>query len=142
VTGVWGLGESIVQGKVDPDEFYVHKPTFRAGSRCVLRRTPGGKQRKLVYGEDGASNSTIHTDTPTDDRPRREARHEKAGDCTGLGIAAAVFESNHLRIPGSALHDPQRCGPTQHVGEVAVEADINSCTRSCSPRAVRLRRIT
>lgn len=70
VTGVWGLGESIVQGKVDPDEFYVHKPTFRAGSRCVLRRTPGGKQRKLVYGEDGASSSTIYIDTPTDERER------------------------------------------------------------------------
>lgn len=52
VTGAWGLGENIVQGRVDPDEFYVHKPTFRAGHRCVLRRSLGGKQRKLVYADE------------------------------------------------------------------------------------------
>ncbi|MBM4283560.1 MAG: phosphoenolpyruvate synthase, partial [Deltaproteobacteria bacterium] len=52
VTGSYGLGENVVQGRVDPDEFYVHKPTFRAGRRCVLRRRVGRKQRRLVYGED------------------------------------------------------------------------------------------
>lgn len=70
VTGVWGLGESIVQGKVDPDEFYVHKPTFRAGSRCVLRRALAGKQRQLIYGEGGVSGSTLYVDTPPDKRER------------------------------------------------------------------------
>ena len=49
ITGVWGLGENIVQGKVDPDEFYVHKPTFRQGYRTVLSRTLGGKRMRLVY---------------------------------------------------------------------------------------------
>ena len=49
VTGSWGLGENIVQGKVDPDEFYVHKPTFRQGYRAVLSRSLGGKQVRLVY---------------------------------------------------------------------------------------------
>ncbi len=44
ITGSYGLGENIVQGKVDPDEFYVHKPTFRQGYRAVLRRSLGGKQ--------------------------------------------------------------------------------------------------
>ena len=38
ITGAYGLGENVVQGKVDPDEFYVHKPTFRQGHRAVLRR--------------------------------------------------------------------------------------------------------
>ena len=49
VTGAWGLGENIVQGKVDPDEFYVHKPTYREGYRRVLSRSLGGKQLRLVY---------------------------------------------------------------------------------------------
>ena len=69
VTGAWGLGESIVQGRVDPDEFYVHKPTFRAGRRCVLRRALGGKQRKLVYGE-GAAGATAYVHTPADEQAR------------------------------------------------------------------------
>ena len=49
VTGAWGLGENVVQGKVDPDEFYVHKPTFRQGYRAVMSRTLGSKQMRLVY---------------------------------------------------------------------------------------------
>lgn len=47
VTAAYGLGENVVQGKVDPDEFYVHKPTFLAGHRAVLRRSLGQKQTAL-----------------------------------------------------------------------------------------------
>lgn len=70
VTGSWGLGENIVQGRVDPDEFYVHKPTFRAGHRCVLHRSLGGKQRRLIYAEGRGSGSTVDVDTPESDRDR------------------------------------------------------------------------
>ena len=48
VTGAWGLGENVVQGAVDPDEFYVHKPTYRQGFRSVLSRTLGDKQVQMV----------------------------------------------------------------------------------------------
>lgn len=48
VTGSYGLGENIVQGRVDPDEFYVHKPTFRDGHRAVLRHSLGRKQQRLI----------------------------------------------------------------------------------------------
>jgi pyruvate,water dikinase len=53
VTGVYGLGENIVQGTVDPDEFYVHKPTFRAGRRAVLSRSLGRKQMRMIYADRG-----------------------------------------------------------------------------------------
>ena len=56
ITGVYGLGENIVQGTVDPDEFYVHKPTFRAGFRAVLSRSLGGKQLRMVYARGGRRN--------------------------------------------------------------------------------------
>ena len=46
VTGAYGLGENIVQGRVDPDEFHVHKPTFERGYRAVLRRSLGRKQQR------------------------------------------------------------------------------------------------
>ncbi|MDX9999218.1 MAG: phosphoenolpyruvate synthase [Phenylobacterium sp.] len=49
VTGVWGLGENIVQGKVSPDEFYVHKPTLKQGFRAVLKRSLGEKATRLAW---------------------------------------------------------------------------------------------
>lgn len=70
VTGAWGLGENIVQGRVDPDEFYVHKPTLRAGYRCVLRRSLGRKQQRLIYAESRGADSTVNVDTPQADRDR------------------------------------------------------------------------
>jgi len=50
INGSYGLGETIVQGSVDPDEFYVHKPTLRAGYRTVLRRVLGEKQTMMTFG--------------------------------------------------------------------------------------------
>ncbi len=63
ITGSWGLGENVVQGKVDPDEFYVHKPTFRQGYRAVLSRQLGDKGLRLVYarGRGGASTRNVPT---------------------------------------------------------------------------------
>ncbi|MDE2465763.1 MAG: phosphoenolpyruvate synthase [Alphaproteobacteria bacterium] len=49
VTAAYGLGENVVQGNVDPDEFYVHKPTYAKGFRAVLDRRLGSKQMRLVY---------------------------------------------------------------------------------------------
>ena len=51
ITAAYGLGENVVQGAVDPDEFYVHKPTFIKGHRCVLRRSLGAKKIKMVYSD-------------------------------------------------------------------------------------------
>ena len=51
ITAAYGLGENVVQGAVDPDEFYVHKPTFAQGYRSVLRRSLGAKKIKMVYSD-------------------------------------------------------------------------------------------
>ncbi len=59
ITGVYGLGETIVQGQADPDEFYVHKPTFKKGYRAVLRRSLGKKQLRMVYA-DASTGETTH----------------------------------------------------------------------------------
>lgn len=66
VTGVYGLGENIVQGVVDPDEFYVHKPTFNAGFRAVLSRRLGSKAKRMVYGR--GHNATRNVATPASER--------------------------------------------------------------------------
>lgn len=52
ITGAFGLGENVVQGAVDPDEFYVHKPTYEQGYRHILRRHRGSKGIKMVYSPD------------------------------------------------------------------------------------------
>ena len=70
VTGAWGLGENVVQGAVDPDEFYVHKPTFLAGYRAVLRRSLGDKAVKMVYVEGETRRTTRNIPTPKADRER------------------------------------------------------------------------
>jgi len=51
ISGAWGIAESLVQGRVVPDEYWVHKPTLRAGFRSILRRECGTKVVKLVYAE-------------------------------------------------------------------------------------------
>ena len=55
VTAAYGLGENIVQGKVDPDEFYVFKPALEKGFRPILKRQLGGKQLKLICTADPAA---------------------------------------------------------------------------------------
>lgn len=97
VTGVWGLGESIVQGKVDPDEFHVHKPTFNAGNRCVLRRRLGGKQRELVYGEGGSAGSTVYIDTPPE---KREAFCLSDAEVLAIADCAIRIEDHYSRLAG------------------------------------------
>ncbi len=70
ITGAYGLGENIVQGAVEPDEFYVHKPTFAEGHRAVLRRMLGDKAIKMVYVEGGIRHTTRNVPTPKADRER------------------------------------------------------------------------
>ena len=53
ITASYGLGEMVVQGAVNPDEFYVHKPTLAAGRPAILRRTVGDKAIRMVYSEPG-----------------------------------------------------------------------------------------
>jgi len=70
VTGAYGLGENVVQGAVDPDEFYVHKPTFLAGHRAVLRRLIGDKAVKMIFVEGQTKYTTRNIPTPKADRAR------------------------------------------------------------------------
>jgi pyruvate,water dikinase len=64
ITGAYGLGENVVQGAVDPDEFYVFKPALQAGHRAVLRRSLGSKKIKMIYAEGGSRLTTRNVPTP------------------------------------------------------------------------------
>jgi len=68
ITGAYGLGENVVQGAVDPDEFYVHKPTFEKGHRGVLRRTLGSKKIRMQYATGRTREAIRNVPTPQEDR--------------------------------------------------------------------------
>ena len=66
ITGSYGLGENVVQGKVDPDEYFVHKPTLKLGHRAVLRRTLGRKELTMVLAGGHTGSTTQDVVTPAD----------------------------------------------------------------------------
>ncbi len=95
VTASWGLGETVVQGAVNPDEFYVHKPTLAAGRPAVLRRTLGSKLIKMVYGQDASAGKSVETvDVPFKDRGRFCINDEQVMD---LARQAVTIEQHYQR---------------------------------------------
>src|SRR5512134_2527519 len=71
ITASWGLGELVVQGAVNPDEFYVYKPALRAGRMAIIRRNLGSKATRMVYAKDpGPGRWTATEDVPAADRER------------------------------------------------------------------------
>jgi pyruvate,water dikinase len=59
VTGAWGLGENVVQGAVNPDQFYVFKPTLKKGFKPILEKKLGAKQKRMIYAENGVVNKEV-----------------------------------------------------------------------------------
>jgi pyruvate, water dikinase len=97
ITGAWGLGETVVQGTVDPDEFYVFKPTFRAGHRAVLRRRKGGKEIRMVYAKAAGRESTRIVPTAAEDQ-RRYCISD--AEVLTLADAAIKIEEHYSRKAG------------------------------------------
>jgi pyruvate,water dikinase len=61
ITASWGLGETVVQGAVNPDEFYVYKPALESGKHPILRKNLGSKAIKMVYSDDPRPGKTVDT---------------------------------------------------------------------------------
>jgi len=68
ITGAYGLGENVVQGMVNPDQFYVFKPTLKKGFRPIVEKKLGTKEKKLVYRADGLG--TEQQDVPAEEREK------------------------------------------------------------------------
>jgi pyruvate,water dikinase len=86
LTGAYGLGETIVQGRVDPDEFHVHKPTFRKGFRAVLRRKLGGKAIRLAVEGGGASAKLVERSTSRMERRRFCLSDQEVLNLAGMAL--------------------------------------------------------
>ena len=70
ITAAYGLGETVVQGAVNPDEFYVYKPALRAGRRAVLRKNLGGKAIKMIYAAAGTQERVRTVEVASAERNR------------------------------------------------------------------------
>ena len=98
ITSSYGLGETVVQGAVNPDEFYVHKPMLRAGKRAVIRRSLGSKllQMEFTSQEEQAAGAKLvkTTDVPTELRNRYSLTDS---DVEQLARYALVIEDHYGR---------------------------------------------
>ncbi len=98
ITSSYGLGETVVQGAVNPDEFYVHKPMLAAGKRCVIRRNLGSKLIEMVFAtpqEKAASGKLVKTiDVPTELRNRFSLTDDEVEQ---LARYAVVIEQHYGR---------------------------------------------
>jgi len=98
ITSSYGLGETVVQGAVNPDEFYVHKPMLRAGKQAVIRRTLGSKLIQMQFAsaeEKAASGKLVQTvDVPTELRNRYSLSD---ADVQKLAAYALVIEQHYGR---------------------------------------------
>ena len=97
ITGSYGIGENIVQGRVDPDEFYVHKPTYVAGFRTILRHTLGKKQFKLTFSRRGSHATTEERAVPKSDRETYCLTDAEALTLAGNAVA---IENHYSKLSG------------------------------------------
>jgi pyruvate,water dikinase len=90
INGAYGLGEAIVQGQLDPDEFWVFKPTLRMGLQAILRRNLRRKDWKVGLGADGAP---ARVDVPTEARERSSLTDAEVLELARLGLAIEAHYS-------------------------------------------------
>ncbi|MDH4607947.1 phosphoenolpyruvate synthase [Pseudomonas sp. BN102] len=95
ITAAYGLGETVVQGAVNPDEFYVHKATLEAGRPAILRRNLGSKAIKMIYGEEAKAGKSVKTvDVDRADRARFALSD---AEVTELAKQALIIEKHYGR---------------------------------------------
>ncbi|WP_370300098.1 phosphoenolpyruvate synthase [Abyssibacter sp.] len=95
VTASWGLGEAVVQGAVNPDEFYAYKPNLKADKPAIVRRGLGSKAIKMVYTEDKTVGKTTEfVDTSADERGQFCLTAE---DVEALARQAVIIEDHYGR---------------------------------------------
>lgn len=94
ITASYGLGETVVQGAVNPDEFYVFKPTLNAGKYPIIRRTLGSKLLKMEFTQPGEPGRVKTIDVPMELRNRYSITDD---DCVELAKFALIIEKHYGR---------------------------------------------
>ena len=87
ITSAYGLGESVVQGSVNPDEFYVYKPSLEKNSNAILRRNLGSKKRKMIFTDTTAHETSTNTiDTTTSEQNQFSLTDEEIMTVAAMGL--------------------------------------------------------
>lgn len=94
ITSSYGLGETVVQGAVNPDEFYVHKPMLKAGKFPIIRRSLGSKLIKMVFTSKGETGRVKTVDVPTSERNKYSLNDN---DIIELASYARIIEEHYQR---------------------------------------------
>ena len=98
ITAAYGLGETVVQGAVNPDEFYVHKPALKAGKLPIIRRNLGSKLIRMGFASDAERAATGSLVTTTDTPPEQRNRYALSDDdVIELARYALVIEAHYGR---------------------------------------------
>jgi pyruvate,water dikinase len=95
ITASYGLGEMVVQGAVNPDEFYVYKPALAAGKRSILRKNLGSKALKMIYSDNPEPGKTV--DTVNVDEADSRAFSLSESDIVELAKMAVTIEEHYQR---------------------------------------------
>ena len=95
ITSSWGLGEMVVQGAVNPDEFYVHKPMLEAGQHPIVKKTFGSKQIKMIYSDRQEIGKQVEIiDTSVEERNAFSLNDEEIKE---LAKQAMIIEKHYKR---------------------------------------------
>lgn len=96
INSAYGLGENVVQGSVNPDEFYVFKPTLKKGYNSIISKKVGEKAIKMIYCEDG-NHTTKNVNVPNEEREKYSLKDE---DILLLAKWACVIEDHYSKKAG------------------------------------------
>ncbi|ADI73965.1 phosphoenolpyruvate synthase [Methanohalobium evestigatum Z-7303] len=97
ITGSYGLGENVVQGQVNPDEFYVFKPTFKKGYSSIISKYLGNKEIKMVYGRGESKTLTRNVNVPDADRKRFCINNDEILTLAGYAIKIEDYYSRYYK---------------------------------------------
>ena len=93
ISGLWGLGENLVQGTVTPDEFLLFKPTLQQGKNAIIQKTLGEKEKTMIYSEEAAG-TIVNIATPIDKQEQYVLSDEEV---TQLAKWALIIESHYAK---------------------------------------------
>ncbi len=97
INAAYGLGENIVQGAVNPDEYYVFKPTLKQGFKPIIGKTAGKKELKMIYDTQGMKSTTKNISVPEEDRKKLALTDE---EILALSKWACIIEDHYSEKAG------------------------------------------